>query len=154
MLLRETHNSGPRPAPVVFSLVVHFALLGWVALGPRAVPERSKSLYQRVFEPNEKKLVWYRFSKKLPDISSSEPEPESKRTRAETLHPQTMVSRSKLPERGKQMVWVPAPELKVKQDLNAPNLMAFEKIEPPAPRPKPRMFTPPVAPAPGRQPIE
>ena len=103
MLLRETQNSGPRPAPVLFSLAVHFALLSWVALSPRGVPEQPKSLYRRVFEPNEKKLVWYRFARKLPEISSPDPEPESKQMRAETLHPQTMVSRPKMPEPGKQI---------------------------------------------------
>src|SRR5262249_2844424 len=58
---------GPRAAPVAFSLTVHLTVLAAVAFGPR--PAKRESAYQREIAPNEKKLVWYHFRDKLPDVS-------------------------------------------------------------------------------------
>src|SRR5215470_6303306 len=84
ILVPTTQSSGPRPAPVFFSLVLHFILLSWVAFGPRVSSDaKPKSLYMQVIAPHEKKLVWYRLSSKLPDVSPPEPDTGAKQLRAE-----------------------------------------------------------------------
>ena len=69
MLLRpaESHQ-GPRPGPVIISLAVHLCVLASVALAPAGARKRQ-SAYQREIAPHEKKLVWYRFKDKLPDVA-------------------------------------------------------------------------------------
>ena len=60
-------------APFAISLAIHLSALGWVALGPRsAPPEKRQSLYEREIAPHEKKLVWYRFNEKLPNVGAPE----------------------------------------------------------------------------------
>ena len=51
-------------------------LVGWMFFGPSLgsrPPEPRKNIYQQLIEPNEKKLVWYNFRDKLPEVSPLEP---------------------------------------------------------------------------------
>src|SRR5205085_12103519 len=91
---------------------------------------------------------------KLPDVSPPKQAASSRPPRAEVRHPnQTIVSRSSHPNPAKQMIFAPGPELKIRQDLAAPNLMAFEMPKPPAP-PRQKIFNPPApAPRPVEQPV-
>jgi TonB family protein len=143
MLLRPEASQGPRPAPVIASLIAHMSVLATIALAPSA-PRKAPSLYEREIAPHEKKLVWYRFDKKLPDVSPPKQEATSRPLRAEVKHPnQTIVSRSPLSRPAKQTILTLGPELKIERELSAPNLMAFEAPKPPEPPPQPKLFTPP-----------
>ena len=129
------------------------SLLAAIAFGP-AKPGKRASLYAREIAPHEKKLVWYRFNDKLPDVSPPEPEDRSEAVRAEAVNPrQTIVSRSPRNDPDKQMTFAPAPDLKIQPELAAPNLMAFEPPKPPEP---PKLFVPPpeVAPSTGTPVLE
>src|SRR5690348_4818522 len=66
-------SSRPRLPSLGYSFFIHGAVLGWVAFGP--APEKPKTLYEQLIAPNEHKLVWYRFSKKLPEVSPAERKP-------------------------------------------------------------------------------
>jgi len=114
-----------------------------VAFGPPPAP-RQESLYRREIAPHEKKLVWYRFSKKLPEVSPPKQKAAARPVRAEVKHPdQTIVSRSPKSHPATQTILTPGPELKIEHDLAAPNLMAFEAPKPPDPTPQPKLFMPP-----------
>src|ERR1041384_3422576 len=142
MLLHPEASKGPRPAPVIASLIAHMSVLGAIALAP-PVP-RKPSVYEREIAPHEKKLVWYRFDKKLPDVSPPKQEATSRPPRAEMKHPnQTIVSRSPRSRPAKQTILTPGPELKIEHELSAPNLMAFEAPKPPEPPRQPKLFIPP-----------
>jgi TonB family protein len=146
MLLRPAESRGPEPAPVLASLMVHMTLLAVVAFNPPPV-RKPESLYQREIAPHEKKLVWYRFNNKLPEVSPPNQPARPGPTRAEVKNPnQTIVAKSSLPDPAKQMTVAPGPELKIQQDLKAPNLMAFEPKAPAPPR-QPKLFTPPPRPS-------
>jgi TonB family protein len=135
-------SSRPRLPSLGYSFFIHGAVLGWVAFGP--APEKPKTLYEQLIAPNEHKLVWYRFSKKLPEVSPAEKKPAPGAGRAGVdLKEQTIVARSAQPTPAPQMVWQPAPQLKLKQELKSPNLLAFQAPQPPPARP--RLFTPPPA---------
>ncbi|HTM48165.1 MAG TPA: TonB family protein [Bryobacteraceae bacterium] len=142
MLLRPEGSRGPRPAPIAVSLVAHMSLLATVALGPAPAP-KAQSAYQREIAPHEKKLVWYRFNEKLPEVSPTESKADPRPPRALVKHPkQTIVSRAPKADPATQTILTPGPELKIEHELQAPNLMAFE-AKPPEPAPKPKLFVPP-----------
>src|SRR6266700_1294026 len=111
MLLPQDASRGPRPAPIVLSLIAHMGVLATVAFNPPAAP-KQESLYRREIAPREKKLVWYRFSKKLPDVSPPRQKAAARPPRAEVKHPdQTIVSRSPNSDPAKQTILAPGPEL-------------------------------------------
>ena len=138
--------SGPRPLPVVFSLVAHAGVLSFVAFGPRPnLAERPRSLYEQVIKPHEHQLVWYSFRQKLPDVSppdhrSSQPLAAETKTAG-----QTIVSNPKQGEQGKQMIWRPLPQIKPQPEIASPNILAFRLplIPPPPPGPPRKLFVPP-----------
>ena len=138
---------GPRPFPVGFSLALHGAILCLVAFGP--LPStKPQSMYQQLIQPNEKKLVWYKFQNKLPDVSPlgqlSKATPPKTEAKSEK---QTIVSRPLNAPRGGQLVWQPAPKLKLEHEIPLPNLLAFKmpSIPPPPPKAEPKPFEPPPA---------
>ncbi len=138
---------GPRAGPVAVSLALHAAVLGCVVTGSAPVRERPYSVYRERIFPNRDKLVWYSFRSRLPEISPLERQGRSRPPRVDVKTPeQTIASSVPGAIRAPQMIWQPAPQLRVEQDLRSPNLLAFEtpRIAPP---PKPKLFVPP-APAP------
>jgi TonB family protein len=130
------------------------SLVALVAFAPRPSP-KPQSAYQREIAPHEKKLIWYRFKDKLPEVSPPKQAAVPRRPRALVKHPtQTIVAKSSRPDPAKQMILAPGPELKVDQELKAPNLMAFEAPKPPEPPSPPKLFMPPTeAPRPVEQPV-
>ena len=153
MLLRPTESRGPRPAPLIVSLIVHVSAAVWLFMPSSGPASKPQSLYQREIAPHEKKLVWYRFNKQLPEVSPMKPAAAKatrpKAVRATVKHPkQTIAAKSPRPDPAKQMILAPGPELKIPRELDAPNLMAFKMPEPPAPPQQPKLFSPPPEPAP------
>ena len=140
--------SGPRPVPVVFSLVAHAGVLSFVAFGPRStLAERPRSLYEQMIKPHEHELVWYSFRQKLPDVAppdhrSSQPPAAEIKTAG-----QTIVSNPKQGEQRKQMIWRPLPQIKPQPEIASPNILAFRLplIPPPPPGPPRKLFVPPSA---------
>jgi TonB family protein len=139
-------RSGPRPQPIALSLVAHAGVLSLVVLGP--VPHASRrpqSLYEQIIKPHEHELVWYSFRQKLPEVTPSEIQP-SQPAGAELKSPdQTIISNPKQGERGVQMIWRPAPQVKPQPQVASPNILAFRLPALPAPPPGParKAFVPP-----------
>ena len=138
-------RSGPRPLPIAVSVIAHAILLAFVNFGPRsAAPRRPRSLYEAVIQPHEHELVWYSFSRKLPDVSP--PDPQKSVSGAELVaRDQTIVSNPAQAERGAQMIWRPALQVKPQAEIVAPNILAFRRppLPPPPPGPPPKLFIPP-----------
>src|SRR5437879_2168307 len=107
MLLRPAAHQGPRAATIVFSLAIHFSILAAVALGP-ATPRRRQSVYAREIAPHEKKLVWYRFNDKLPDVAPAKREERRQKARADVKRAQTIASQSNRKQPARQMTLGPA----------------------------------------------
>jgi len=146
--------SGPRPVPVVFSLVAHAGVLSFVVFGPRPhLAERQRSLYEQVIKPHEHELVWYSFRQKLPDVTP--PDNHSEQPPAAELKTagQTIISNPKQGEQGRQMIWRPLPQIKPQPEIASPNILAFRMpaIAPPPPGPPRKVFIPPP-PAPRKPP--
>jgi TonB family protein len=122
------------------------ALLAFVAFSPPP-GRKPQSAYMREIAPHEKKLVWYKFNEKLPEVSPPKQAARPQPPRAIAKHPsQTIVAKSSRPKPAKQIILAPGPELNVEQELKAPNLMAFEAPKPPEPAPPPKLFMPPPEP--------
>src|SRR5689334_17269110 len=141
---------GPSPRSLVCSVGLHVALIGWMFFGPSLgggrPPEPTKNIYQQLIEPNEKKLVWYNFRDKLPQVSPLKREGVSRPARTDrTTEKQTIVSNPRHAGKSKQMVYLPAPPRELDHEVEAPNLFAFAvpKLPPPEPKPAAKLFAPP-----------
>jgi TonB family protein len=153
MLLDAQHSTrrrtGPSPSSLVGSVGLHVVLIGWMFFGPSLggrPPQPAKNIYQQLIEPNEKKLVWYSFRDKLPQVSPLERHGISRPPRTErTTEKQTIVANPRRADKSKQMVYLPAPPREVDHEVPAPNLFAFAvpKLQPPAPKPEAKLFAPP-----------
>jgi TonB family protein len=122
-----------------FSFSLHACTLAWVAFGPAGAPrEKQASAYEQFIKPNEKKLVWYRFSDKLPESA-----PQRKTAgppKADTRAKQSMVVEGG--RKSGQMVWQPLPNVELPRELPSPNIVAMRVPQAPQKQP-PRLFAPP-----------
>ncbi len=140
-------RSGPRPLPIArFSAgpCGHPAPWWFSARAPNA-SRRSRSLYDQMIKPHEHQLVWYSFRQKLPEVSPPEMQIRSPPGAEMKSLDQTIVSNPKQGERGAQMIWRPAPQMKPQPQVVSPNILAFRLPLIPAPPPGPpgRLFVPP-----------
>lgn len=137
---------GPSPQALAFSAAIHGAILSWVVFGPPLETEKPKSLYQQVIAGKERKLIWYRFRDRLPEVSPAGKKGSLTAPQVETkIKGQTIVANPPNAPRANQMVWQPVPKLKIERELQSPNLLAFQtpQAPPPPERPQPKVFTPP-----------
>ena len=140
-------DSVPQPmrSPWSFmgSVCLHCWVLAWVALGPSIGLERPKSLYDREIQPNEKKIVWYKLSDRLPDVTPPEAKRAAHPTRAKAKFDQNIAAGAKDNSRVPQLILAPAPEIAPAKPLPLPNIVAV------APPPRlVRPFIPPPLKAP------
>lgn len=150
-----------RPHSFGLSVLIHAGVLAMVAFGPPVSidePEESKSLYQIAIAPNRKKIIWYRREDPLPAVSPLNQSAEGTLTRGRLQSfQQAIVSKPKNAPPGRQLIWQPAPKLKLEEELKSPNLIALQgppvpASPPPPEKTKPKTFVPPpVKAAPVRQ---
>src|SRR5690348_5755318 len=122
-----------RPRSFGLSLALHSAVVAWMFLGPpldsprrKPAPAQARNLYEQAIAPYEKKIIWYNFRDKLPEVSPVKRRGDKRPPKvAEKTGKQTVVANQKNARKAKQMVWVPAPEVKLERELESPNLMAF-----------------------------
>src|SRR5712692_9307406 len=74
------------------SACFHGSVLAWVAFGGGAPAVRPPTLYDQEIRPNEKKIVWYRLSATLPEISPKDAVEDPRPLRARVKSAQTMVA--------------------------------------------------------------
>jgi TonB family protein len=141
---------GPSPTSLTSSVGLHVLLVGWMFFGPSLSgtrpPEPQKNIYQQLIEPNEKKLVWYNFKDKLPQVSPLQRHGPSRPPRTDRkTDRQTIVANPRNPGKSKQMVYLPAPPRQLDHEVPAPNLFAFAvpKLPPPEAKPAAKLFAPP-----------
>src|SRR6185312_2835813 len=71
--------SGPRPVPVVFSLVAHAGVLSFVVFGPRPhLAERQRSLYEQEIKPQPEIASPNILAFRMPAIAPPPPGPPRK----------------------------------------------------------------------------
>ena len=120
---------------------MHGAAVAVMFLWPRGPIQKTPSAYDQLFKGKESQIVFYKFKDKLPDVkpvASADRRPP----RAEVKIPkQQIVSSPKNAPKGTQMVWTPAPELKLTKEMQSPNIVALKMPAPPTPERK--KFVPP-----------
>jgi hypothetical protein len=135
-----------RIAPFLASLAIHASFCCFVFLvQPTQTPDDSKDGIPKRLLDNGKtyKLVWYRFNKNLPDISAQKAGAGVK-TRTVLNIPTTIQIDSAKAQSEKQVVWQPAPKIKLEADLKSPNVVVTQgAFSPPSSKPEPRRFVPP-----------
>jgi len=122
---------------------MHGAILAWLALSP-APPTgaRPGSIYDQEIKPNEKRIVWYHPTGRVPDIAPAEArrDARTKAPRARAIFDQSVVAGLKDDPRRRQMIYMPAPEIELPKPLPLPNVVTVANAPP---RPL-RAFTPPA----------
>src|ERR1035441_9060513 len=121
------------------SVCLHAWVLAWVALAPAIPLERQRSLYEREIQANEKHIIWYKLSDKLPDVTPPMPKRDARPLRARTRFDQNIAAGPRDSLRPPQLIFAPAPEITPAKPLPLPNIVA---IAPPQ-RPPARLFVPP-----------
>jgi len=142
-----TSLSGGTPQPMrspwsfMGSVCLHAWVLAWVALGSPVVSlERQRSLYEREIQPNETRIVWYKLSDRLPDVTPPEAKPNPRPVRAKTRFQQNIAAGTNDNARPPQLILAPAPEITPPKPLPLPNIVA---VAPPR-RPVLPFVPPPV----------
>jgi hypothetical protein len=131
-----------RPTSFLLSVCIHVFVIAMLVLGPRPAPAPARPIYESVIRPNERKIIWYR---KLPEVSPTERLSDAEQPQAAIKSPRTMIAISKEPASSRQLVLQSGPQIKLEQDIKAPNLIAVA-----APLPEvraPKRFVAPPAPA-------
>lgn len=121
------------------------AALLTVASFPSANPDRP--IYTELIKPNEHKILFYDFRRKVPDVAPVKKVGATKEPRGAELSKQAIIATSKKPKSTQVFISVPAPKFEVHEDLPAPLLIAkLDTALPSLPeKPKPRNFVPPPA---------
>src|ERR1700730_17389281 len=110
-----------RPTSFLLSACIHASVLALVAFGPRPSAVPARPIYDSVIRPNERKIIWYR---KLPEVSPSKRLSDAEQPQGAIKSPRTMLAMSKQPTSSRQLVLQAAPEIKLEQDIQAPNMIA------------------------------
>src|SRR4051812_30322767 len=110
------------PWSFMASMCLHFWVLAWVAIGHVIRMEPPKSIFDREIGPNEKRIVWYKLSQKLPEVKPVEARRDVRPPKASSRFEQQisagMKENSKLP----QLILAPQPELHPAEPLPLPNI--------------------------------
>jgi TonB family protein len=131
------------PSGRIISLILHGGFAVWLVLWPSEDLKKSPTAYEQLIKGKEAKIVFYQFKDKLPDVKPVK-KSDSRPPRAEVkIAKQSIISSPKDAPKEKQMVWMPAPELKTLPEVKSPNILALQ-ISPPAP-PQRKKFIPQAA---------
>jgi protein TonB len=153
-VVHERRGAVESSIPFFGSGLLHGLLLAWVAFGTVAgrPAEPKQNIYDMTIRGQEKRIVWYRLSDKLPEVRPAEtakaapPQP----LRAAKKFDQSLVAGARDASRAPRMVWAPAPETAAPKPQPLPNVIAVEQ------KPLVKPFTAPVpklvAPAPSALP--
>ena len=139
----QPNHRRQRSLPVALSLIGHLAVLIYLTLESNAQPRQNA--YQQLIAGHEPKLLWYKFRDKLPDVKPLTAKGDERPPKAEEkLEKQNIISSPEAAPKGRQMVWMPAPEMRLDRDVATPNVLAAlpnvappakKQFMPPAPRP-------------------
>jgi hypothetical protein len=134
-----------RPTSFVLSVCIHVCVVVILAFGPQPSSVPARPIYDSVIRPNERKIIWYR---KLPEVTPTKRLSDAEQPQGAIKSPRTMLAMSKQPTSSRQLVLQPAPEIKLEQDIKAPNLIALVAPPPPEFKPRKRFVAPSSPPKP------
>ena len=123
------------------SCALHALVVAWLASLHSYGADDKKSLYDMSIRPEERRIVWYKPAEKLPDIRPTPAPQSTSNSRPERVlrkFDQTIIANATTHSKAEQMIFAPAPEIKMPEPLPLPNVVAIT----PPPRPV-RAFTPP-----------
>src|SRR5262249_10814698 len=120
------------------SCALHALVIAWLASLHSYGAEDKRSLYDMQIRPEERRLVWYKPAEKLPEVSPAPDKAEQRPQRVTKKFDQTIIANAHTNSKTEQMIFAPAPEIKMPDPLPLPNVVAI------APPPRPvKQFTPP-----------
>jgi TonB-like protein len=137
-------RSGIRPSPLagIGSVALHVAgfwMLGLVSYAPPGPPVA----YRLTVVPLQTgKLIWYRSSDQLPEVTSGNRAADAKQKTTAVRRKQAISVDSPQAVEGKQFIWQPPPKIELQREVRSPNLLAFT----PAPARPVRDFVAPEVP--------
>jgi TonB family protein len=129
--------------------LVHGLLLTWLAFGTVAGPSEPKqNIYDMTIRGQEKRIIWYRLTDKLPEVRPAPPaeKTEPRPLRATKKFDQSLVAGLQDHARTPRMVWAPAPETAAPKPQPLPNVIAVEEkpLVKPFTAPAPLLVAPPA----------
>jgi len=148
----QPRATGPRPISLGLSIFIHFCAIV-LAVGPQAPSlPKPKSAYEQLIAGRERKIIWYHFKEKLPEVRPTTAKADRRPMRAEIKLPnQQIVSSPKNAIKAPQMILQKAPEINTNIKFDAANLVAVSlpAVEPPKqfvpPTPhKPKLYSPQI----------
>jgi hypothetical protein len=148
---RSTNWAGFRLKPVSFvlSAAFHGAVVAIMALAPTREESAEDRIYEEVIRPQERKLIWYDFRKKLPDVTPPVSLGNAPHPRGIVISKEAIVAASPKPKSSRQFIWQPVPKIEIRRDLPLPNFIARANTALPPPpefkKPPPREFKRPPA---------
>lgn len=136
-----------RPVSFVLSAAFHGAVLAVMALAPTSEDYAEDSMYQEVIRPQERKLIWYDFRKKLPDVTPPVSLGNAPQPRGVVISKDAIIAASTKPKSSRQFIWQPVPKIEIRKDLPLPNFITRANTALPPPpefkKPPPREFKKP-----------
>jgi hypothetical protein len=122
---------------VLWSIFLHVSGIGLVVLIGALPTSPPVKMDVVMLPPESAKLVWYVTKDELPKVVSSDQQKVGK-PKIELKRPAQTV-KADAAQRGKQLIWQPAPKIQLERETPLPNMLAF--VPTPA-RPEPRKFIP------------
>lgn len=157
--LRRIFGYRNRPVSFAASLVLHGGIVAILLLNPMQDTTGKGALYRQIIQPEERRIVFYDFRKKLPEVKAAKKIGNFPRPRGRQLSRDAMIAESPNPKSDRQMIWQPVPKIELPHDLPLPNLIARAITAPPpppagnpAPKPAPRKAFVLPSPAPAARP--
>jgi hypothetical protein len=124
-----------RPGSFAASFALHSGIVAILALHPMQDQTVNTTLYREIIRPQEHKIIFYDFRKKLPEVRAAKKIGDSPRPRGLQLSDQTMIAASPDAKSNQQFVWQPLPKIELPRDLPLPNLIARASTALPPPPP-------------------
>ena len=143
-------RTGHKSLSLLYSMLLHGGLVALAFLPSDLVRDDSRSVYRETIMPLEKehKVIYYDFRKELPEVSAANASAKTTTPTPNELQSKQRIVTAPQEKNGKQFVWLPAPKVKLQEELKAPNLIALAPpITVPAPeKPQPKAFQAPELP--------
>ena len=134
-----------KPSSFLLSTLIHALAISLLALvhADFNSPRNRRPVYETLIRPNEKTIIWYDLRKALPEVPATRKIGKAALPQGAVPSQQPILAHSKDGKNSKQLVWVPLPELRMKNELRSPNVIAMTTPPVPAPpAPTPPEITP------------
>src|SRR5579864_7688218 len=135
VLLKQYPAYRIRPSSFGVSLGLHALIVAVLLFNPMREPSGNARLYRDFIQPQEHKIIFYNFRKKLPEVAPAKKIGTGPKPRGLELSNQTLIAESPNAKSAKQFIWQPVPKIELPRDVKVPNLIARATAAPPPPPP-------------------